>query len=67
MKRHSPNFDTSGPLSEWRSPALYLTLSCVSGKMMDFLQEDVDSMQRELDKWKDETKEVTQQIQQEVA
>ena len=36
------------------------------GKMMDFLQEDVDSMQRELDKWRTENKEMTQQIRSEM-
>ncbi|XP_043215348.1 TRAF3-interacting protein 1-like isoform X2 [Amphibalanus amphitrite] len=36
------------------------------GKMMDFLQEDVDSMQRELDKWRLENKEMTQQIRSEM-
>ncbi|XP_037068352.1 TRAF3-interacting protein 1-like isoform X2 [Pollicipes pollicipes] len=36
------------------------------GKMMDFLQEDVDSMQRELDKWRNENKTMTQQIRSEM-
>ena len=33
---------------------------------MDFLQEDVDSMQRELDRWRAENKEMTQQIRSEM-
>jgi TRAF3-interacting protein 1 len=32
------------------------------GKLMDFLQEDVDSMQRELDTWRKENKELQLQL-----
>ena len=32
------------------------------GKLMDFLQEDVDSMQRELDTWRQENKQLQLQL-----
>lgn len=48
---------------------LYLTetssLLFVAAKMLDYLQEDLDSMQKELEMWRSENKQLTQTLKRE--